>query len=115
MKIFEEIDLAFNRLVAQLLQVVGLVRACVSIPISVKRHTTVANAESNTNFTSSNSATIALYAGGSVNVDVGALVQGAINGSGNFALYSIESEELSLTTRCAASDTNIAHVNHTKV
>ena len=82
--------------------------AAVSIP-------TVSNTEANFHFPSGNPATVALYVGGTVDVNVDALVQHTINGSGILALRTVKSKIPSLTAACTPCYPDVTHVNHTKV
>ena len=76
---------------------------------------TVSNTEANFHFPSGNPATVSLYVGGTVNVNVSALVQRTINGSGILALRIVESKIPPLTADCTPSYPDVTHVNHTKV
>ena len=76
---------------------------------------TVSNTEANFHFPSGNPATVSLYVGGTVNVNVNVLVQHTINGSGILALRIVESKIPPLTAACAPFYPGVTHVNHTKV
>ena len=93
----------------------SLIPTCIPISIAAESITTVSNTEANFHFPSGNPATVALYVGGTVNVDVSALVQRTINGSGILALSIVESKIPSLTAACTLSYPGVTNVNHTKV
>ena len=76
---------------------------------------TVSNTEANFHFPSGNPATVALYVGDTVNVNVNALVQRTINRSGILALRIVESKIPPLTAGFTPSYPDVTHVNHTKV
>ena len=94
----------------------SLIPACPPVStIAPSSIATVSNAEANLHFSSGNPATVALDVGGTVNVNVNALVQHTINGRGILALCIVESEIPPLTAACTLCYPNITHVNHTKV
>ena len=94
----------------------SLIPTC--IPISTAAAVsiaTVSNTEANFHFPSGNPATVSLYVGDTVNVNVNALVQRTINGSGILALRIVESKIPSLTAACTPCYPGVTHVNHSKV
>ena len=95
---------------------VSLIPTCISISTAAAVSiATVSNTEANFHFPSGNPATVALYVGDTVNVNVNALVQRTINGSGILALRIVESKIPSLTAGSTPSYPDVTHVNHTKV
>lgn len=61
------------------------------------------------------SSTITFDVGRAVNVSIDALVHDSINSSWCLAFDVIEGEKPAHAARCAASDANVAHVNHAQI
>lgn len=61
------------------------------------------------------SSTITFNVSRAVNVDIDTLVHESINSSRCLAFDVVEGEKPAHTARCAASDANVAHVNHAQI